>query len=170
MICNQLMCLPGCRRSFWAQQSCARRSRGLMGEGQTGSASLSPTTFSSPTKTTSRSDSDLCCPDAGSTAFFLSPWAQSGSQSQKGVQKALWIADQGCGGSFLALAVTGHAQPFCLSRQEKALHFLEGIQSWLILQIEVTGATEADFRTWDGWVHSRLRQLVMRVEPYVLVR
>ena len=40
----------------------------------------------------------------------------------------------------------------------------------LDMQIEVTGASEADFRTWDGWVHSRLRQLVMRVEPYVLVR
>lgn len=31
-------------------------------------------------------------------------------------------------------------------------------------------ATEEDFRAWDGWVHSRLRQLVMRVEPYVTVR
>lgn len=31
-------------------------------------------------------------------------------------------------------------------------------------------ATEEDFRAWDGWVHSRLRQLVMRVEPYLIVR
>ncbi|CAL8467929.1 g7467 [Coccomyxa elongata] len=38
------------------------------------------------------------------------------------------------------------------------------------LQIEVVASTEEDFRTWDGWVHSRLRQLVMRVEPYVTVR
>ncbi len=34
----------------------------------------------------------------------------------------------------------------------------------------MTAATEEDFRAWDGWVHSRLRQLVMRVEPYVTVR
>lgn len=46
---------------------------------------------------------------------------------------------------------------------------LRGEQGW-VMQIEVTGTTEADFRTWDGWVHSRLRQLVMRVEPYVVVR
>ena len=39
-----------------------------------------------------------------------------------------------------------------------------------VAQIEVSAVTEADFRTWDGWVHSRLRQLVMRVEPFVLVR
>ena len=39
-----------------------------------------------------------------------------------------------------------------------------------VAQIEVSAMTEADFRTWDGWVHSRLRQLVMRVEPFVLVR
>jgi poly(A) polymerase Pap1 len=38
------------------------------------------------------------------------------------------------------------------------------------MQIEVSAASEADFRTWDGWVHSRLRQLVMRVEPFVVVR
>ena len=37
-------------------------------------------------------------------------------------------------------------------------------------QIEVVASTEEDFRTWDGWVHSRLRQLVMRVEPHVTVR
>jgi hypothetical protein len=37
-------------------------------------------------------------------------------------------------------------------------------------QVEVVAATEEDFRAWDGWVHSRLRQLVMRVEPYVTVR
>lgn len=30
--------------------------------------------------------------------------------------------------------------------------------------------TEEEFRAWDGWVHSRLRQLVMRVEPFVTVR
>jgi poly(A) polymerase len=38
------------------------------------------------------------------------------------------------------------------------------------VQIEVIAETEEDFRAWDGWVHSRLRQLVMRVEPYVTVR
>ena len=37
-------------------------------------------------------------------------------------------------------------------------------------QIEVWARSEEDFRLWDGWVHSRLRQLVMRVEPFVLVR
>ena len=29
--------------------------------------------------------------------------------------------------------------------------------------------TEEDFRVWDGWVHSRLRQLVMRIEQHVSV-
>ncbi|KAK9846007.1 hypothetical protein WJX81_008275 [Elliptochloris bilobata] len=38
------------------------------------------------------------------------------------------------------------------------------------LQVEVWAGSEEDFRAWDGWVHSRLRQLVMRVEPFVLVR
>ena len=46
-----------------------------------------------------------------------------------------------------------------------------GAMMWVsVVQIEVSAVTEADFRTWDGWVHSRLRQLVMRVEPFVLVR
>lgn len=40
----------------------------------------------------------------------------------------------------------------------------------VLWQIEVVASTEEDFRTWDGWVHSRLRQLVMRVEPFVTVR
>lgn len=38
------------------------------------------------------------------------------------------------------------------------------------LAIEVGAGSEADFRAWDGWVHSRLRQLVMRVERAVVVR
>ena len=38
------------------------------------------------------------------------------------------------------------------------------------LQIEVLAPSEEDFRVWDGWVHSRLRQLVMRVEQHVTVR
>ena len=37
-------------------------------------------------------------------------------------------------------------------------------------QIEVWASSEEDFRAWDGWVHSRLRQLVLRVELFVLVR
>lgn len=24
--------------------------------------------------------------------------------------------------------------------------------------------TEEDFRSWDGWVHSRIRQLIMKVQ------
>ena len=38
------------------------------------------------------------------------------------------------------------------------------------LAIEVGASTEEDFRAWDGWVHSRLRQLVLRVERAVVVR
>ncbi len=46
---------------------------------------------------------------------------------------------------------------------------LEGGGGWGA-QIEVWARSEENFRLWDGWVHSRLRQLVMRVEPFVLVR
>lgn len=34
------------------------------------------------------------------------------------------------------------------------------------LQIEVTASSEEDHRLWEGWVHSRLRQLIMRVERF----
>ncbi len=42
--------------------------------------------------------------------------------------------------------------------------------SCVVAQVEVLAGSQEDFRAWDGWVHSRLRQLVMRVEPFVLVR
>lgn len=38
------------------------------------------------------------------------------------------------------------------------------------LQIEVVAADEQQFRAWEGWVHSRLRQLVRRLETSVGVR
>lgn len=38
------------------------------------------------------------------------------------------------------------------------------------MQIEVVGADEQLFRAWDGWVHSRLRQLVLKIENLVIVR
>ncbi|KAL3152581.1 hypothetical protein ABBQ32_001602 [Trebouxia sp. C0010 RCD-2024] len=38
------------------------------------------------------------------------------------------------------------------------------------LQIEVVAANEQQFRAWEGWVHSRLRQLVRRLEVSVGVR
>ncbi len=38
------------------------------------------------------------------------------------------------------------------------------------VQIEVKALSEEELRTWDGWVHSRLRQLVLRLEASVSVR
>jgi len=46
--------------------------------------------------------------------------------------------------------------------------FFGGYKNYLA--IEVGASSEEDFRAWDGWVHSRLRQLVMRVERAVVVR
>jgi Poly(A) polymerase predicted RNA binding domain len=40
----------------------------------------------------------------------------------------------------------------------------------LLPQIEVVAGNDEDFRAWEGWVESRLRQLVMRVERLVSVR
>ena len=37
-------------------------------------------------------------------------------------------------------------------------------------QIEVVAENVGDFRAWDGWVHSRLRQLVLKVQYMVTVR
>lgn len=47
---------------------------------------------------------------------------------------------------------------------QKALTLCGGVQ------IEVRAWSEEELRTWDGWVHSRLRQLVIRLEQAVLVR
>ena len=38
-----------------------------------------------------------------------------------------------------------------------------------LLQVEVQAASEQDLAMWDGWVHSRLRHLVARLEPVVNV-
>jgi poly(A) polymerase len=38
------------------------------------------------------------------------------------------------------------------------------------LRVEVLASTKEDLKAWDGWVHSRLRTLVGRVEDYVTVR
>lgn len=38
------------------------------------------------------------------------------------------------------------------------------------LQVDVKAPNEIDFRAWDGWVHSRVRQLVMKLEGLVVVR
>ncbi|KAK9817001.1 hypothetical protein WJX72_008108 [[Myrmecia] bisecta] len=38
------------------------------------------------------------------------------------------------------------------------------------LQVEVVAPNEEDFITWEGWVQSRLRQLVLKVEYMVTVR
>jgi poly(A) polymerase len=38
------------------------------------------------------------------------------------------------------------------------------------LQVEVAAPAKDDFKVWDGWVHSRLRTLVARVEDFVDVR
>lgn len=38
------------------------------------------------------------------------------------------------------------------------------------VQVEVRASSEEDLRTWDGWVHSRLRQLVMKCENSVILR
>ena len=32
------------------------------------------------------------------------------------------------------------------------------------VQIDVFASSEEKFRVWDGWVHSRVRQLVMKVK------
>lgn len=37
-------------------------------------------------------------------------------------------------------------------------------------QVEVSAATKDDFKAWDGWVHSRMRTLVARVEDFVDAR
>ena len=37
------------------------------------------------------------------------------------------------------------------------------------MQVEVQASSERDLAMWDGWVHSRLRHLVARLEPMVLV-
>jgi hypothetical protein len=34
----------------------------------------------------------------------------------------------------------------------------------------VVAPTKEDFKPWDGWVHSRLRTLVGRIEDFVTVR
>ena len=38
------------------------------------------------------------------------------------------------------------------------------------LVVEIRARDEADFLVWEGWVHSRLRQLVLRVERQLGVR
>ena len=37
-------------------------------------------------------------------------------------------------------------------------------------QIDVSAANDDNFGAWDGWVHSRLRQLVQRTENLVSIR
>lgn len=37
-------------------------------------------------------------------------------------------------------------------------------------QVEVQASNEEHFKAWSGWVNSRVRTLVTRVEPYVLLR
>ena len=36
--------------------------------------------------------------------------------------------------------------------------------------MEVGADSEEGFRAWDGWVHSRLRQLILKVQGLVVVR
>jgi poly(A) polymerase len=38
------------------------------------------------------------------------------------------------------------------------------------LQVKVRAASEEDFRAWEGWCHSRFRQLIMLCQPMVTVR
>ena len=61
----------------------------------------------------------------------------------------------------------------CLAQQQPWLtsnwHGLSTVYAGVGAQIEVVADSEADFRVWDGWVHSRLRQLVMRIEQHVSV-
>ena len=37
------------------------------------------------------------------------------------------------------------------------------------MQVDVLARSERELAMWDGWVHSRLRHLVARLEPVVLV-
>lgn len=37
-------------------------------------------------------------------------------------------------------------------------------------QVEVIASTKETFKLWDGWVNSRLRTLVGRIEDFVTVR
>ncbi|KAM0896536.1 hypothetical protein ACQ4PT_023123 [Festuca glaucescens] len=43
-------------------------------------------------------------------------------------------------------------------------HFFKAYKSYLQVDVKVAGGGEADLREWKGWVESRLRQLVIRVE------
>jgi hypothetical protein len=40
-------------------------------------------------------------------------------------------------------------------------------ESLLLAQVKVRAASEEDFRAWEGWCHSRFRQLIMLCQPMV---
>ena len=40
----------------------------------------------------------------------------------------------------------------------------------LLAQVKVRAASEEDFRAWEGWCHSRFRQLIMLCQPMVRLR
>ena len=40
----------------------------------------------------------------------------------------------------------------------------------LLLQIDVFAPSEVKFRAWDGWVHSRVRQLVMKASLSLVLK
>lgn len=63
-----------------------------------------------------------------------------------------------------AVSRTVHNHHNCTGFVEECKHPVHGRR---LLQVRVEAASEGDFRAWEGWCHSRFRQLVMLLQSQV---
>jgi len=101
------------------------------------------------------------------------------SASTLAVLKEEWVRGEGvCAAAGLYARAPGDAPPpppadgarAAFVALLKPSEFFDAAEYKQFLTVEVVAANEPDFLQWEGWAHSRLRQLVMRVERFLRVR